>query len=53
METFMKLYVGFEVLTAMVMKRSIRACYLLHAGLLLVLFFDLEDEGDIFLRIFS
>jgi hypothetical protein len=26
------------------------ACYLLHPGLLLGLFFDPEDEGDMFLR---
>jgi hypothetical protein len=26
------------------------ACYLPHAGLLLGLFFDPEDEGDIFVR---
>jgi hypothetical protein len=25
-------------------------CYLLHAGFLLVLFFDPEDEGDMFLQ---
>jgi hypothetical protein len=27
------------------------ACYLLHAGFLLGFFFDLEDGGDMFLRI--
>jgi hypothetical protein len=26
------------------------ACYLLHAGFLFGLFFDPEDEGDMFLR---
>jgi hypothetical protein len=43
-----------EVLTEVVMKSSlfcdISACYLLHAGLLLGLFFDTEDGGDLFLR---
>jgi hypothetical protein len=29
---------------------SSRACYLLHAGFLLVLFFVPEDEGDMILR---
>jgi hypothetical protein len=54
--------VGFEVLTAMVMKSSIlwivTLCsllkfnegfaYLLHAGFLLGLLFDLEDGGGIY-----
>jgi hypothetical protein len=57
-------YVGFEVLTALVMKSSLfwaitpcspfevnqLACYLLHAGFLLGLFFDAEDGGATFLR---
>jgi hypothetical protein len=46
--------VGFEVLTAVVMKISIfwdiklATCF--HAGFLLGLFFDPEDGGDMFLR---
>jgi hypothetical protein len=51
------IYVGFEVLTPVVMKSSIfwditpcsSACYLLHAGILIDLF-NPEDEGDMFLR---
>jgi hypothetical protein len=68
-------YVGFEVLTAVVMKSSVfwditpcnplkinrhfggtfrlhvgSACYPLHAGFLLGIFFDPEDGGDMFLR---
>jgi hypothetical protein len=51
------MYVGFEVLTAVVMKSSIfwditpcnRATYF-HAGFLLGLFFDPEHGGDMFLR---
>jgi predicted membrane protein len=51
-------YVGFEVLTAVVMKSSvfwdITPCSLLatcfHTGLLLGLLIDLEYGGDVFLR---
>jgi hypothetical protein len=55
-------FVGFEVLTAVVMKHYIfkditpcsqlnvkPACYMLHAGFILGLFFDREYGGDIFL----
>jgi hypothetical protein len=49
--------VGFEVLTAVFMKSSVfwhikhwSACYLLHVGLLIGLFFDPENEGEIFFR---
>jgi hypothetical protein len=42
--------VGFEVLTAVVMKSSVSACYLLHAGFMFGLFFDPEDGGDMFLQ---
>jgi hypothetical protein len=38
----------FGLLSVSVVKAS--ASYLLHAGFLLGLFFDLEDGGDIFLR---
>jgi hypothetical protein len=31
-------------------KPTKKACYMLHAGFLLGLFFDLEDRGDMFLR---
>jgi hypothetical protein len=52
-------FIGFEVLTAVVMKSSIfwvitpcskllATCF--HSGLLLGLFFGPEDRGDIFLR---
>jgi hypothetical protein len=48
------LLVGFEVLTAVVMKSSIfwhsPARYLLQAGFLLGSFFDPEDGGDICFR---
>jgi hypothetical protein len=58
-------YVGFEVLTAVVMKSSIfweivlysplevneLACYLLHAGFLFGLFFNPEDGGEMFLSL--
>jgi hypothetical protein len=51
------LNVGFAVVTAVVMNNSIcrdmsskLACYLLHAGFLLALFFDPEAGGDISLR---
>jgi hypothetical protein len=40
-------YVGFEVLTAVVMAL---VCYLLYAGFLLGLFFSLEDGGDMLLQ---
>jgi hypothetical protein len=51
-------FIGFEVLTAVVIKTSIiwdimhnvKHCCLLHAGFLLGLFFDPEYGGDIFLR---
>jgi hypothetical protein len=45
---FFKSYVGFEVLTAVVMEGS--TCYLFHAGFLLGFFFDFENGGDVFLR---
>jgi hypothetical protein len=38
------------VLTAVVMKCSCSACYLLHVGFLLGWLFDPEDGGDMFLR---
>jgi hypothetical protein len=58
------MYVGFEVLTAVVMKSYIfwditpcspfkvnqRFCYLLHAGFLLALLFDPEDGDGLFFR---
>jgi hypothetical protein len=56
-----RMFVGFEVLTAVVMKSTIfwditlcsplkvnRRCF--HAVFLLSLFFDPEDGGDMFLR---
>jgi hypothetical protein len=60
-----KYFVGFEVLTAVIMKSSVLwditlcrplevklscACHLLHTGFLLGFFFDPEDGGDMFLR---
>jgi hypothetical protein len=56
-------YIGFGVLTAVVMKGSIfwvimlysplevnqRACYLRHAGFLFGLLFNPEDGGEMFL----
>jgi hypothetical protein len=59
----MRKIVGFLVLTVVVMKslvlwdiipcslsKDILACYLLHAGFLLRLFFDPEDGGKMFLQ---
>jgi hypothetical protein len=45
----MNYYVGFEVLTGVVSS----ACYLLHAGFLLGLFFYPVDEGEMFPRNFG
>jgi hypothetical protein len=51
----MEVNVGFEVLTAVVMKSTVfwdstllATCY--HAGFLLGLFFNPEDGGDMVLR---
>jgi hypothetical protein len=48
--------VGFEVLTAVILKNSIlrdmtpyTAYYLLHAGFFLALFFDTEEGSEMFL----
>jgi hypothetical protein len=40
---------GFEVLTLVVMKPS-SACHLLLAGILLGLFFNTKDGGNMFLQ---
>jgi hypothetical protein len=49
--------VGFEVLTAVVMRSTIfwdiRPCYLLSRSFLLGLFFDTEDGGDMYFRNFG
>jgi hypothetical protein len=42
--------VGFEVLTAVVIKSCISWDIMKDAGFLLRLFFDPEDGGDMFLR---
>jgi hypothetical protein len=46
-----KVIAGFEVLTAAVMKSTIfwdiKPCF--HTGFSLGIFFDTEDEGDMFL----
>jgi hypothetical protein len=42
--------VGFEVLTAVVMKSRALIVTCLHAGFLLSLLFNPEDGGDMFLR---
>jgi hypothetical protein len=52
----MCLYVGYEVLTAMLAANNRGYCVstsCLHAGLLLRLLLDLEDGGEKFLRNFG
>jgi hypothetical protein len=43
-------HVGFEVLTAVVMKFQVLLASCFHAGFLLGLFFDPEDRGNMFLQ---